>query len=106
MSYGRVGFEYDKGSVQSHLLFLRFLPNMDVTTDLNDVTWTIYSNFCALMPRRPCIEFDLNLLSELRRCFNVQNLFNSFRKQILVSMTRKCHNKKLQTNPRHRERET
>ena len=35
------------------LAFLSFfLPNTGVTTNLDDVTWTTYANFCALMPRK------------------------------------------------------
>ena len=45
--------------------------------------------------QEPCMKFEFNWLSGLRRCFNGQNL--------LVSM---IHNKTLQTSPRHREEET
>ena len=42
------------------LLFEVFLTNMGVTTDLGDATWTVYALFCALVPRRHCMEFELN----------------------------------------------
>ena len=80
---------------------------MDVTTDLDDVMRTIYTKQnIALIPRRLCKEFELHKLSGLRRCFNVQNLFDSFPNKVIVSMTRECHIKTLQTIPQHREGET
>ena len=53
-SFGAVGWSVvcDCGISWAYsLASWRFLPNMDVTLDLDDVTWTIYANFCVLMPR-------------------------------------------------------